>query len=306
MSLITPPSEALGAIAIFVQVADLRSFTAAAHKLGMTASGVSKAITRLEARLGVQLAKRTTRQVSLTEEGALYAERCRQILAELDEVNALVTRRQHAPKGKLRIQLPAAEGRNLIVPILADFVEHYPELSIEFELLGRATELTDETVDVSIRIGAQPDSGLVMRKLCDLHYVLCASPSYLEKHGSPATLSDLSNHRCLTYLNPLTGRHSEWRFLKQGKIVAVPIRSRFSANGVQALIDAAVAGIGIVYAATAALEHYLDSSQLKTVLTDYPIPHQPLHILYLPNRHLSPKVRALVDFLTDAIPNKPG
>ena len=302
MSTIDSSVETLGAAAIFVEVADQRSFTKAARKLGMTASGVSKAVTRLEARLGIQLAKRTTRTVSLTEEGTLYADRCRAIMAELDEVNGLLTRRRQAPKGKLRIQLPAAEGRNLVIPCLGEFVERYPELRIEFELSGRATELTDETVDVAIRIGEQHDSGLIVRKLCDVEYRLCASPDYLARHGLPTTYNDLASHRCLSYMNPLTGRHEEWRIIKQGKVISLPLQHQFSANGAQALIDAAVAGIGIVYGATAAMREDIASGRLLPVLPDQHLPKRPMYALYLPNRYLSPKVRAIVDFLSDAVP----
>lgn len=306
MSSIDRTPEVLNAISVFVQVAQLRSFTAAAHKLGMTASGVSKAVTRLEEKLGVQLAKRTTRSVSLTNEGAAYAERCQQILAELDEAAALVTRAQQVPRGTLRIQLPAAEGRNAIIPHLPRFMREYPDLALEIELSGRAGDLSDKTIDCAVRIGEPPDVRLVARKICDLRYVICASPGYLARRGQPMNVADLMQHDALMYLNPLTGRRVDWQYLKDGALHAAPVQAKLSANGIQTLVDAAVADAGLVYAATAVVSGLIGDGRLQRVLPDLLLPSQPMLLLYPPNRQLSPRIRAFAHFLSEIIPAVPS
>jgi LysR family transcriptional regulator, regulator for bpeEF and oprC len=298
------PNE-LNAVAIFVKVAEHKSFTVAAKKLGITTSGASKAVNRLEARLGVQLAQRTTRSIKLTPEGALYAERCRQLLNELEEASHAVTSAQTEPSGKLRIQIPAAEGRAIIVPALSRFLDEYPKLTLDLELVGLGFAVQEGVVDCAVLIGTLPDARIVARKICVLRYVICASPDYLGRYGTPATLDELRHHRGLVYLNPLTGRPADWQVLIDDKITNVPIRPSLTTDGIQTLVDAAVGGAGVTLAPTAVVSKHVSSGALRVVLPGLSIPTQTMSVVYLHSRRLSPRISAFTKFLTKLIPADP-
>ncbi|MFM0504807.1 LysR family transcriptional regulator [Paraburkholderia caffeinilytica] len=293
--------DKFSAIVILVRVAECNSFTDAAFKLGMSASGVSRSIARLEKRLGVQLVKRTTRGLSLTDEGAVYVERCRMILSEMEDADAHITNSRSTPSGILRVQMPAAYARKAVLPALPQFLERNPDLVVELELSGRTPDLAEESIDVALRFGRPPDSRIVARKLCDAESVVCASPRYLARHGTPQTLDDLVHHRCLSFVNPRTGRHNQWSFVECGRTRAVPVRQALSSNDVQSLVDAAVAGSGIVNVAQVNVAEQMARGELVPILTRHTPSSYPLFLLYLPNRHLTRRVRCFIDFLVDLL-----
>jgi LysR family transcriptional regulator, regulator for bpeEF and oprC len=199
--------ENLTAISTFVCVGESTSLTAAAQKLQMSVSGVSKAVSRLEDRLRVRLLNRTSRSISLTDEGMAYFERCRQILSELEEAEAEIAEVQAQPRGRLRVQLPRALGKKIVVPALPLFLEKYPDIAVDVVLDARFLNLEEEGIDIALRYGVPPDSPLVARKLCCVYYVACASPDYVRRCGEPLTPQDLFQHRCINYLTPQDSRY---------------------------------------------------------------------------------------------------
>ncbi|TDV06132.1 LysR family transcriptional regulator [Paraburkholderia caballeronis] len=298
--------DKLSSIIVLVRVAECSSFTEAAFRLGMSASGVSRAIARLEKRLGVHLVKRTTRGLSLTDEGVVYVERCRLVLAELEDADAHIMNQRSSPSGVTHVQMPPAFARKVVLPALPQFLERNPDLQVEVELSGRTPDLAEESIDVALRFGHPRDSRIVARKLCHIASVVCASPRYLERHGAPATLDDLTRHRCLTFVNPRTGRHDQWSFVDGGHTRSVPVRQVLSSNDMQTLVDAAVAGSGIVNVADINITDEIASGRLVPVLTDYVPTHYPLYLLYLPNRHLTRRVRCFIDFIVDLLQTDPA
>jgi LysR family transcriptional regulator, regulator for bpeEF and oprC len=297
--------ESLASIATFVRIAETKSFSAAAQQLGMSGPGVSKAIARLERRLGVRLLNRTTRKVSLTDEGQAFLDRCRQILIDVQDAEELLVSRQVSPRGRLRVQMPVGFGRRVILPALPDFLARYPELAIDIDLSDRIVDLVEEGLDVAIRIGEIPDSRVIARKLCVLRFVTCAAPSYLARHGEPRTPDDLRQHRCLPYWVPQTGRHREWLFARDGATFTLPVTGRLNINNSEALIDASAAGAGLVMVATFLAAEAVAAGKLRVVLSDYITEGPPVSVIYLPHRHLSARVRAFLDFLSALVPDQP-
>jgi len=298
--------DKLTALAAFVRVAETRSFTAAAQRLGMTASGVSRAIARLEERLGVRLVNRTTRSVSLTDDGTGFLDRCRQILAEMDDAEGALTRASLSPRGRLRIQAPPGFGRRILLPALAEFLARHPDLTVDMELSHRVVDLAEESIDAAVGIDPLGDSRMIARKLCDTTFVACASPEYLSRHGEPRTPADLAQHRCLNYVFPHTGRYREWEFEEAGARAARAPPGRLNINDVEALLEAAVAGLGIIHLSTFLAAEAVQSGRLRLVLREYATLGPTLSVVYLQSRHLSPRVRAFVDFLGEIVPPRPA
>lgn len=295
--------DSLHAISIFVRIAETKSFTKTAKLLGISTSGVSKSLTRLEERLGVRLANRTTRSVSLTDDGATFFERCRQILGDLEDAETVVTRRQTKPRGRLRVQLPVGFGLKVIAPFLAQFAEQYPELVVDVEFGDRIADLAEEGIDAVVRIGHPEDTRLVARKLCDLRYVTVASPGYIARYGEPRTPDDLERHCCLGFHIPQTNRYRDWSFAPAGQRHSKSISGNLNMNSGQALLDAAIAGAGIATVATFMACDAVRAGLLRIVLSEYvPPAGPPIWVGYLERRHLSLRIRAFVDFLTTRIP----
>jgi DNA-binding transcriptional LysR family regulator len=272
----------------------------------MTASGVSKAISRLEDRLGVRLLNRTTRSVSLTTEGATYFEKCKIILQELEDAESAITNSRLATSGMIRVQLPRVFGCKAIIPALPALIEAHPDLSIDLVLNSQLLDLADNGIDLAVRFGVPPDSRLIAKKLCKVNYFLCASPGYLNSHGRPRTLADLRDHRYLSYSTPRTGRQRELLLTKDGETMNVHLRSAIGLDDVQGLTNAAVAGLGISYLADFMISDLIEEGKLEIVMPDYFHPGPRVYATYLPNRYLLPRVRAFIQFLTKMLPLEPG
>jgi LysR family transcriptional regulator for bpeEF and oprC len=288
----------LNALLVFAKVAETRSFTVAAQRLGLTASAISKSVARLEQELGVKLLQRSTRLVSLTDEGSSFYERCRNILAELDDAESAVTMSNATPKGRLRIQMPVGFGRRVIAPKLWAFTQQHPELVVDVELSDRVVDLAYEGIDAAIQIGPVSDSRVVARKLCRLSFAACAAPEYLAKHGEPTTPEELEAHHCLAYLLPMTGGHREWQFAKDGQNFSKSFSGALNINNAESLLAAAVAGAGITMISNFIAADALKSGKLKTILPDYIVEGPEVSVVYLPRSNLSAKVKAFVEFLT--------
>ncbi len=287
----------LRTLAIFVKVAEKRSFVRAATDLGITQSGVSNAIKRLEDQVGTPLLVRTTRRVSLTEDGAAFFERCRQALAAIDEAELVLKRAQIKPSGTLRIDVPVAFGRLKLVPLLRPFQDEYPDVRLRITFTDRYIDLIEEGVDVCIRFGAMQDSSLIARRLTTTQFNVAGAPSYFAKYGRPKTPDDLSKHNCLAFAARDTRQIRDWRFTVDGDEVTVTPNGSMSFSDGAALCEAAVDGCGIAQLHTYYLDTAFAHGRLVPILEKFYPKIDPISLVYPQTRHLTPNVRAFVDFM---------
>jgi DNA-binding transcriptional LysR family regulator len=281
---------------VFAKVVESGSFTGAAARLGMSVSMVSQHVKELEERLAARLLNRTTRKVNLTEVGRAYYQRCTRLLADLEETERAVSDMHAAPRGELRVNAWPSFGVRHLALAIADFTTRFPAISVELLLSDRMVDLIDEGFDVAVRGEPLHDSSLIARQLSPLRVVVCGAPSYFETHGTPRTLSDLTNHNCLT----LTGSslYRMWHLrAADGTTLDISPVGNLRANISSALAAAALAGHGLAYLPTYLVSEALQSGRLVTVLDDYVATPYTIRALYPHNRHLSAKVRAFVDFL---------
>jgi DNA-binding transcriptional LysR family regulator len=288
--------NSLTEVSIFVKVVELSSFTAAAEALETSQPVVSKAVTRLEEKLGVRLLNRTTRRLSLTEAGAELYRRSVRALAEIEDAELEIARFQTEPRGTLRVSAPMSFSILHLGSLLPSFIARYPGVSVELQLDDRQVDLVEEGYDVAIRVGRLQDSNLVARRLTPCRQVLCASPSYLAKHGAPERPEDLLEHSCIIYSLLSTPR--EWRFTDAaGETHVVPVNGALQSNNGLVNRAAAIAGAGIVLLPAFYIGEELHAGQLKAVLSDFKPIDLAIYALYPERRNLTPKVRAFVDFL---------
>jgi DNA-binding transcriptional LysR family regulator len=281
----------------FVRVAERGSFAAAAADLGLTPSALSKLVTRIEDRLGVRLLTRTTRKLALTAEGELFVARSREILASIEAAEAEVTAASERPRGHLRISVGTAVAKQILGPALPVFLDRYPDITVELHVSDRQVDLVAEQIDVAIRSGALGDSTLVARKVGEATRVICASPLYLEKHGTPRVPADLLQHNCLTLPGPAW---SQWPFHTHEGINRLAVSGTFTSDNADLLLDMAVAGLGIARLADFMVARALRDGALVRLLVDSHVPESfPIHALTVPGRHRAPRIRAFVDFLAE-------
>ncbi len=289
--------DAFSEIAVFTQVVDLGGFTRAAEKLRLTPSGVSRIVSRLEARLGVRLLNRTTRSLSLTDEGAAYYERCTRILAELEDANATLARASVTPRGRLRVDAPVPIADFVLGAALPRFLESYPEVSVDLTVRDQLIDPTTEGVDVVIRLAAARDSELVSRNLARARSILVASPAYLAAHGRPRTLPSLREHSCLAYLSS-TGP-LPWRLKGNSGEMNYVVNARLVAGSGNVLTRAAVAGLGIVQTFEYHVAAELARGELEILLEEYEPEPRMVHALFARQKSAVPKVRVFIDFLAE-------
>lgn len=287
--------ESLGSLDVFVRAGECRSFTAAGQQLGISASAVSKAIARLEERLGVRLFHRSTRTISLTPEGALFLERCRRILCEVESAEAELLQTQSAPQGKLRISLPSVG--TLFMPKLAAFQRRYPDVALDIDCSDRLVEVIDEGFDAVIRTGEPSDSRLMARVLGTYRRVIVGAPDYFQRAGLPQHPEDLAGHACLLYRYPTTGKTDVWPMSRDGQPLAMDLSGSMVTNSLDPQICFAEQGLGIACVPDIAVRRQMDEGKLITVLDDYNQDRTTFRILWPSSRHLSPKIRVFVDFI---------
>ncbi len=284
----------------FVTVVDEGSFSNAALKLGVSKSHVSKQISRLERRLRVQLLRRSTRKLSLTDVGKAYYERCARIVDDIREAESLILEADGVPQGILNLSLPNTFGERFIVPIISDFILKYRRLKVNTIISTRNADLIDEGLDLAIRIGDIPDSRLVARKLCETQWIVCGSPDYLTTYGVPKHPNDLQNHLCLVFSLYGISDDITWTLRAQNKSEKFHVQGIFCSNDGNALLSAVRKGVGLVYLPEIFVADDLASGTLSRVLNDWALPTC-ISAIYPYSRHLSPKVRTFIDFLLERL-----
>jgi DNA-binding transcriptional LysR family regulator len=290
--------DRLAAMEAFVRVAECGSFSQAARRLHASKSVVSRQVGALEAELGARLIHRTTRALTLTEAGRSYFERASRILADIEEANASVGQLQAAPRGRLRVNAPMSFGFLHLAPAAPAFLARYPDVELEMIMNDRFVDLVEEGFDVAVRIGKLDDSSLVARRLAPARRAVCGAPAYLAAHGTPASPDDLRAHQCLCYSN--LSPSQDWRFVSpDGRPWSVEVKGRLHANNGDALRAAALQGFGLVNLPTFIVGRDLQAGDLVAVLDPFIPQDSAVHAVYPHARHLSPKVRAFVDFLAE-------
>jgi DNA-binding transcriptional LysR family regulator len=282
---------------IFAHVAEAKGFSAAARKLGISKSVVSKEVAKLEKALGARLLNRTTRQLSLTEVGAAFYEHCARIVQEAEEAALLVDRLHASPRGVLKCTAPVAFATLHLGAALTEFLARYPEVQVDMTVGDRFFDLAEEGFDLAIRIARELPPNIVARKLAPINRVVCATPGYFEKHGVPRAPHDLARHNCIVYTH--ANPDSLWRFKSREGDIAVPERGDLRLNDDEVIWQAVLGGLGISLLPTFTVGQDLQSGRLRAVLTEYTPTEQNLYAVYLPNRHLSAKVRVFIDFLLE-------
>ncbi len=279
----------------FVAVVEAGSFTAAGKRLGVSTAQVSRQVNALEARLAIKLLYRTTRKVTVTEEGQLYFQHCRQALDGLEEAERALGNLKAEPSGLLRMTAPATYGERVIAPLVNDFLLRYPQLKVELELTNQKVDLIQGGFDLAIRLGQLQDSSMIARRLAARSQYLCAAPAYIEARGEPHTLAELEQHNCLR------GTLEFWRFQDEGQSHRVRVRGSLHCNSGLALVDAALKGIGLVQLPDYYVTPYLASGALVALLERNRASDEGIWALYPQNRHLSVKVRTMIAHLRTAL-----
>ncbi|MFM2346690.1 MAG: hypothetical protein RL654_1443 [Pseudomonadota bacterium] len=284
---------------VFVKAVDLGSFRAAADALGLSAQGVGKHVQALEQHLGMPLLVRTTRRQSLTDFGHDYLERARLILAELADAEQLAAQRRGVPSGRLRINAPVSFGVHALSPRLPEYMRTHPQVAVELTLANRTVDLVEEGLDVAFRVGVLPDSGLVARALAPYRLAVCASPAYLAGRAPLHTPWDLALHDCLGFAHSELLTH--WSFDgPDGAHVKVPVSSRHRFDQGEALLHAALAGLGILLQPLELLAPALAEGQLVELLPGWRVPTRPLHLVHAGGRRVTPALRSFIDFAVKA------
>lgn len=284
----------------FVLIARLGNLSAAARALDITPPAATKRLAQLETRLGVRLVNRTTRSISLTSEGEIYLSYANKILAEIKEMEDAVSSGGGTPRGLLRVNATLGFGRTAIAPLVSEFVRRYPQVEVQFEVSDKPIDLVENGFDLAIRFGTLPDARLNARKLMSNRRFLCASPIYLERHGTPKTLADLHQHRCITHRQNDEAA-ATWRFTHQGRNEVVKVESALSSNDGDIVLGWALDAHGILIRSEWDLAKYVKSGRLKIVLPDYVLPSADLFVYYPNRRNQSTRARAFIDFLIEHI-----
>jgi LysR family transcriptional regulator for bpeEF and oprC len=291
---------------MFARVVEAGSFTKAAESLDVLKGTVTKQVQHLEARLRIKLLNRTTRIVTVTAEGAAYYERAVRLLAELDDIEASMNNAQASPKGRLRVDVGASVARRIIIPALRGFYERYPDIQLDLGVGDRTVDLIADNIDCVVRGGELTEHSLVARRIGTLSFVTVAAPAYLERHGVPAHPLDLERgHRSLHFFSARSGRQFGHHFWRDGEHIEVAGHYQLSLNESNAHVSALAAGLGIAQTASFEAQPCIDMGDLMRVLPDWDGPTLPVYVVYPPNRHLSVKVRAFVDWAADLFAQHP-
>ena len=287
--------DQLTAMKVFVTVVDEASFSAAAEKLNLSRTKVSKQVMDLESHLNARLLNRTTRRQSLTGSGRAYYERAKRILNEIEEADAEATNQSLTPRGSLRINAPTSFGISHVAPNLKGYMDRYPDVEIDLTLNDRFVDLVDEGYDMAIRIGELSDSSLIARRIASARAVACAAPAYLDQHGEPDHPTELESHDCLSYT--LISAPNRWSFTRNGETVTANVAPRVVSNSGDAVAAAAIAGLGIIVQPSFIVGPALEDGRLREILPGYDAGLFGIYAVYPSGRLVSARVRTFIDFL---------
>lgn len=294
--------DVFSAIPVFVAVVECGSFSLAGEKLGVTKSAVSKRISQLEAKLGIQLLQRTTRRLSLTEAGEQYFDYARNALTIANEGEDAISMLQEQPQGTLRLNVPMVFGRLHIAPMIPKFLQDNPKIKVEMMMDDKVVDLISGSFDIAIRIGKLPDSSLIAKRIAPCHSVLCASPDYLKKHGTPSTPLDLAHHNCLSYSYFQAG--SEWRFNgPEGQISVVP-KGNYCVNNSDALFEGLLAGLGVCQMPTFIVASAIEQGNLISLMPEYELPKHAIYAMLPERKHIPAKISIFLAYLKTYIDEK--
>lgn len=291
--------DSLSRFAVFVQVAETRSFVAAGRILGVSASAVGKSISRLEDKLGVRLFHRSTRSITLTAEGARFLERSRRVLAEIDAAELEISQATSAPRGRLRVSLPVVTS--LVLPALTEFMRQYPDIELDLDFTDRKVDVVEEGFDAVVRTGELSDSRLTARTLGEYRMLLVASPAYFKRNATPSHPADLAAHACLHYRYPSSGKLEAWPIRQGPDGPDLSLPTSMLCNSVETLRYFALQGLGIACLPDFAVRDALGDGRLTTVLSKHVLGTGTFRVLWPASRHLMPKLRVFVDFLVDRV-----
>jgi len=281
----------------FAETGKHASFARAARALELSPSAVAKSVARLESTLGVRLFHRTTRQVVLTGDGCELFQRCQRVLEEIDGLRSAAEGSRRTPRGTLRLDVPVTYGKQVIVPVLARLADAHPDLGFDVRFSDRFADLIQDGLDAVIRVGALGDSRLVARKFDEQRLVVCASPQYLKRKGTPRTLADIREHDCVGNRSYSTGRERSWQFRKSGRDVEVLPRSRIVFDDGEATVHALTAGLGLMQLPNYYVEQPLREGRLIEVLSRFRPPPEPISVVYPSKRQVPQRLRVLIDVL---------
>jgi DNA-binding transcriptional LysR family regulator len=291
----------LAGVSVLAAVVETGNFARAADALGLTPSGVSRSVTRLEARVGVRLLQRTTRSIKLTDEGALFYAQVGPLLTGIEDAATSVSAGSHAVRGRLRVNADPLFCGMVLAPRLPDFFNRYPELELELIARDQIGDLIGDGMDVAVRFGFPPSSSLIARQLLHTRILTVASPRYIERHGRPETPADLTQHRCLHFRDPQTKRPYEWELHRGRKVLAIDARGPLLVNDTSTMMSACLAGVGIAQVLALGVQNLLASGQLIELFPDWTDELFPLYAFYPSRQHAPAKVRAFVDFCLESL-----
>lgn len=291
----------LDAMQIYVRVAELASFTRAADSLGLPKASASTAVQQLETTLGARLLHRTTRKVEMTQDGRAYYERCKDLLADVDELQAMFEQQPQSLRGRLRVDMPSGVARNFIIPRLPQFLEEHPQLELELSGTDRRVDLVREGFDCVLRIGTLGDTSLIARPLGRFRMMNCASPAYLRKHGTPQVLQDLANHRLIHYATVFGGKADGWEYPDGEGYSSIVMPGALTVNNAEAYEAACLAGLGLIQVPAVGIQQHIAQGTLVDVLPQYRAEPMPVSLVYAHRRNLSRRVRVFMDWMTETL-----
>jgi LysR family transcriptional regulator for bpeEF and oprC len=299
--------DRIRAMQIFSRVVEAGSFSGAAKTLSIPRSTVSRAIQDLESLLGVSLLQRTTRNFRITPDGSFYYDHCLQMLREITGVEAALSERAIQPRGQLRVDMTSSFARSVVLPSIDGFLTRYPDLDLVITLGDRTVDLIQEGFDCVVRAGTPQSSALlVARSIGTFEWIICASPRYIAQYGAPLSLDSLAQHKTIAFHSGRTGRSMDWRFTTADGEQMISIQGRIAVNDTDAYISCGLEGLGLIRIASYLAAPHLEAGRLVRVLAECQGPAEPLSVLYPRNRHLSPSVRAFVDWMVGLMAHQSG
>lgn len=291
----------LEAMQVYVRVAELASFTRAAQSLGLPKASASTAVQQLEAMLGTRLLHRTTRKVSMTQDGQLFYERSKDLLADMDDLQGMFRQAPQALRGRLRVDMPSIVARDIVIPRLPAFLQAHPQLQVELSCTDRRVDLVREGFDCVLRVGTLVDSSLVARSLGRYRIATCASPAYLKRYGTPQQPEDLDGHRLVHYVPTFGSKPDGWEYWDGAAYVSRPMAGALTVNSAEAYQAACLAGLGLVQVPRAGVRRLIESGDLVEVLTQYAAEPMPVSLLYAHRRNLSLRVQAFMAWIAEVM-----